>query len=45
MQKNGISKNMGAFEKVFEDLDVKTADITGAISSATGETENSSEVM
>ena len=36
---------MAAFEKVFEDLDVKTADISGAISSATGETENSAAVM
>ena len=35
MEKNGISKNMAAFEKVFEDLDVQTADMTGAISSAT----------
>ena len=35
MEKNGISKNMAAFEKVFEDLDVQTADLTGAISSAT----------
>ena len=26
---------MAAFEKVFEDLDVQTADLTGAISSAT----------
>ena len=35
MEKNGITKNMAAFEKVFEDLDVQTADLTGAIGSAT----------
>lgn len=31
---------MSNFEKVFEDLDVKTADITGALESATGSSIN-----
>ena len=35
---------MAAFEKVFEDLDVKTADLTGAINVATGEGENADAV-
>ena len=31
MNKLGISEQMAGFEKVFEDLDVKTADITGVL--------------
>jgi hypothetical protein len=35
---------MGQFEKVFEDLDVKTEDITGVLDSVTGSTTNQEEV-
>ncbi len=31
MNKMGISEQMANFEKVFEDLDVKVADVTGAL--------------
>lgn len=31
---------MSTFEKVFEDLDVKTADISGALESVTGSSIN-----
>ena len=44
MEKNGIGKNMAAFEKVFEDLDVKTADMTGAIDSVTASSADSNAV-
>ena len=44
MEKSGIHKNMASFEKVFEDLDVKTEDITGAISNATADTADSDAV-
>ena len=37
LEKNGIAKNMADFEKVFEDLDVKSADLTGALDSAVGQ--------
>ena len=33
----GAAGSIGDFEKVFEDLDVKTADLTGAIESATAD--------
>ena len=36
MNKMKISEQMGQFESVFEDLDVKTADITGALEMVTG---------
>ena len=36
MNKLGISEQMAGFEKVFEDLDVKTADITGVLDQVTG---------
>ena len=32
----GMNKNMADFEKVFEDLDVKTADLNGALESSVG---------
>ena len=35
---------MAAFEKVFEDLDVKTEDLTGAIESATADTADNEAV-
>ena len=31
-----MNKNMADFEKVFEDLDVKTADLNGALESSVG---------
>ena len=36
MQKSGITANMAAFEKVFEDLDVTTEGLTGAIETVVG---------
>ena len=36
MEKSGAAKNFGDFEKVFEDLDVKVADTTGALDAVTG---------
>jgi len=36
MNKMGISEQMANFESVFEDLDVKTSDITGVLDSVTG---------
>jgi hypothetical protein len=36
MQKSGITQNMAAFEKVFEDLDVQTESLTGALDSVAG---------
>ena len=35
---------MGQFEKVFEDLDVKTEDITGMLDSVTGSSADKDEV-
>ena len=37
MEKSGISKSMGDFEKVFEDLDVQIAGTTGALDNVVGE--------
>ena len=36
---------MAAFEKVFEDLDVKTEDMTGALNSATGVSSEDNEAI
>jgi len=36
MQKSGITQNMAAFEKVFEDLDVTTEGLTGALDNIAG---------
>ena len=44
MNKMQISEQMSNFEKVFEDLDVKTADITGALESVTGSSVQQDEV-
>ena len=45
LEKGKIGKNMAAFEKVFEDLDVKTEDMTGALNSATGVSSEDSEAI
>lgn len=37
MQKSGITQNMAAFEKVFEDLDVTTEGLTGALDNIAGQ--------
>ena len=37
MNASGITKNMAAFEKVFEDLDVNVESMTGALDSVTGQ--------
>ena len=44
MNKMKISEQMGQFESIFEDLDVKTADITGALESVTGSSVQQDEV-
>jgi hypothetical protein len=44
MNKMKISEQMMQFESVFEDLDVKTADITGALESVTGSSVEQTEV-
>jgi len=44
MNKMKISEQMANFEKVFEDLDVKTEDITGALESVTGSSVQQDEV-
>eukprot|EP00347_Sterkiella_histriomuscorum_P018037 403347029 len=44
MNKLQISEQMMNFEKVFEDLDVKTADISGALESVTGSSVQQDEV-
>ena len=36
MNASGITKNMAAFEKVFEDLDVNVESMTGALDAVTG---------
>ena len=36
MQKSGITANIAAFEKVFEDLDVTTESLSGALDSVAG---------
>ena len=36
MNSTGIAKNMAAFEKVFEDLDVNVESMTGALDSVVG---------
>ena len=36
MEKSGVAKNMDAFERVFEDLDVKIEGVTGALDSVAG---------
>ena len=38
MEKSGVARNMAAFEKVFEDLDVQTEGLTGAMDSIAGTT-------
>ena len=38
MQKSGITKNMADFEKVFEDLDVTSAVMTGAMDNVVADT-------
>lgn len=37
MQKSGITANMAAFEKVFEDLDVTAEGLTGAMDAVVGQ--------
>ncbi len=37
MNASGISTNMAAFEKVFEDLDVNVESMTGALDTVTGQ--------
>lgn len=44
MNKMKISENMANFEKVFEDLDVKTADITGVLDQVAGSSVQQDEV-
>jgi hypothetical protein len=44
MNKMQISENMANFEKVFEDLDVKAADITGVLDSVAGSSVQEDEV-
>lgn len=44
MNKMKISEQMQDFEKVFEDLDVKTADITGMLDQVTGSSVQQDEV-
>ena len=44
MNKMGISEQMVNFEKVFEDLDVKTEDLPGALESVTGNQVDNMEV-
>ena len=44
MNQMQISEQMSQFEKVFEDLDVKTEDITGMLDSVTGSSINQEEV-
>lgn len=44
MNKMQISEQMLQFESVFEDLDVKTADITGALDNITGSSVQQDEV-
>ena len=39
-----ISESMSQFESVFEDLDVKVADVTGALESVTGSSVQQDEV-
>eukprot|EP00349_Pseudokeronopsis_sp_Brazil_P000951 CAMPEP_0202962420 /NCGR_PEP_ID=MMETSP1396-20130829/6526_1 /ASSEMBLY_ACC=CAM_ASM_000872 /TAXON_ID= /ORGANISM="Pseudokeronopsis sp., Strain Brazil" /LENGTH=97 /DNA_ID=CAMNT_0049682987 /DNA_START=378 /DNA_END=669 /DNA_ORIENTATION=+ len=44
MNKMNVSQQMSAFEKVFEDLDVKTEDITGMLDQVVGSSADQSEV-
>ena len=44
MNKMKISEQMGQFERVFEDLDVKTEDITGVLDQVTGSSVQQDEV-
>lgn len=44
MNKMKISENMANFEQVFEDLDVKAADINGVLESVTGSSVQQDEV-
>ena len=44
MNKMKISEQMGSFERIFEDLDVKAADITGALDMVTGSSVQQDEV-
>lgn len=44
MNKMNISEQMSNFEQVFENLDVKTADITGILDSVTGSSVQTDEV-
>ena len=45
LEKTGIAKNMADFEKVFEDLDVKTADMNGALDSIAGQSSADSDAV
>lgn len=44
MNKMKLSEQMASFEKVFEDLDVKTEDITGVLDQVTGSSIQQDEV-
>jgi hypothetical protein len=44
MNKMGVSEQMAKFESVFEDLDVKVADVTGALDNVVGSSVQQDEV-
>ena len=45
LEKTGIGKNMADFEKVFEDLDVQTADMSGVMDGMVGQSSADSEAV
>ena len=45
MEKSGVSKDMAAFEKVFEDLDVNVEGLTGAMDAVAGPTAEDNQAI
>ncbi len=45
MEKSGVGRDMAAFEKVFEDLDVQVEGVTGALDAVAGPTTEDNEAI
>lgn len=45
MEKSGASKNFASFEQVFEDMDVRVADMEGSMNAVTGQSVEDSEAV
>ena len=45
LNKSGVAKSMGEFEKVFEDLDVQTEGMSGALDAVAGTSSADSQAI